>query len=1023
MSDNHGHNSAPTKRGRGRPGQASIDKIIVDADKDRVSSVEALEGLKFETGPPGVRAIKSLWTARFNAFRTHVLQQSLDVPFTGTDIIRFLDSVIGKLDAVDSGKPVPSLSIIHTACNVLRKYGEFRWSQFTFTPHDTARLESWINQAVENKRLHFISRGTDNFDIVVYKCLYVVLVAALGCRGGDVARSNGYKGREYLQYHHIELYLESGAKPEYKNLCGIVTLEYVKGSKDKVNASQVRYLKPLDDSEFIHVDPIALLLVHCLRNGLVHGTTVQEVLNNAAARPDRHVQWKHPGRPVLTAWARKPKRYDLDTVTGPHQITNTIKLMGMLCGLLGRAYGHALRLGAARDFAHLPTRNTHAITDEVRNYLGHSHAAAAAGTTERYVGNLYREVWNERAEGGGVQHHREPRFAVDGSAQFETVEQPVTREEIQTELDENGSTRDIDSLTIIEKKTIHQRVRRKRLEAFNPSAMAEPRGHQPGAAPSLPMSHPLTPISVNIPRRPAIGNVNGTTPISEKTHTCLCTNDNDPTNLWTLEPVTLDENSLEQVDASESDINALQAVVFSANDDGGTMDSDEDEALDEYEGLRGVATNAAMREFDEEAAGVVLGMSTTALPTARNAVPTTPTSLSTISTTSVNKTAPNTRTSPATSATAVIVSAPLIPISVSSAAHEWIDSYAKYNVVKNSQFAIQWKEFYDGEASFDESVGNHSMRGNSRNEPSPYMFHCRQTPACTYRTIKLGLLEQHEGSCNDDLVAAAAHEEPDTSILRCDHPGCSFETSSGRRSLEKHRQDTHDWIPKPCEHGCEPGKIYLKKSAYTDHQIKIHSGRWPAVCSFPECTEQKQFKDQHTLAYHLTKAHGLTDAQARLPYLPPIPAKRQWIVQSCFKSGCTNTTMMPSKSRMLLHLTSYHKLETDAADDLIEKNAKFEMVTPKARVLGPAGNAKKRSKDRAFTDADEAEDAPSARGAAKRSKKQTSVEEDEFEDAPLAGITKKGSKKQAPSKENKADDAPSRLANVQAAPKKRKAKK
>lgn len=96
MSDNHGHNSAPTKRGRGRPGQASIDKIIADADKDRVSSLEALEGLKFETGPPGVRAIKSLWTARFNAFRTHVLQQSLDVPFTGTDIIRFLDSVIGS---------------------------------------------------------------------------------------------------------------------------------------------------------------------------------------------------------------------------------------------------------------------------------------------------------------------------------------------------------------------------------------------------------------------------------------------------------------------------------------------------------------------------------------------------------------------------------------------------------------------------------------------------------------------------------------------------------------------------------------------------------------------------------------------------------------------------------------------------------------------------------------------------------------------------------------------------------------
>lgn len=64
------------------------------------------------------------------------------------------------------------------------------------------------------------------WDVVVVKCLSVVLAASLGCRSGDVTRSLGYTGTEYLQWRHIDLPLRRG--PEYLNLQAIVTLEFQK---------------------------------------------------------------------------------------------------------------------------------------------------------------------------------------------------------------------------------------------------------------------------------------------------------------------------------------------------------------------------------------------------------------------------------------------------------------------------------------------------------------------------------------------------------------------------------------------------------------------------------------------------------------------------------------------------------------------------------------------------------------------------------------------------------------------------
>jgi hypothetical protein len=78
-------------------GQASIDAIIANAASDRITSKKTAKQLQFGRGAPGTRDHETLWVRRFEAFREHALKQDITVPFTGEDLLRFFDSIIGTL--------------------------------------------------------------------------------------------------------------------------------------------------------------------------------------------------------------------------------------------------------------------------------------------------------------------------------------------------------------------------------------------------------------------------------------------------------------------------------------------------------------------------------------------------------------------------------------------------------------------------------------------------------------------------------------------------------------------------------------------------------------------------------------------------------------------------------------------------------------------------------------------------------------------------------------------------------------
>jgi len=979
----------PVRKQAAFHGQASIDEILKHAESDRLTSKVTVKQLQWGHGAPGTQRSQALWLNRFNAFRRHTLKQSLTTPFTGDDLLRFFDSIIGtlglalltferfhrylesllrvlyvrasltrsfyigKIKPVDDYKHAPNHTVVTSAFQVLLSYGEFTWDEgkgFKITRHDGLRLQTWIDDAVKANRLtkghwrkkswigfvtlsrmvrtflnHCHTHGCWSWDVVISKCLSVVLVAALGARSGDVTRTAQYRGSEYLQWRHIEMYCHGEAK--FENLTVTITLEFEKGSKDTRNKETLRYLRPLEDFDSLHVCPTALLVIHALRHGLVHGSTLQEVLNHAAASPSRRVIWTSPDLPVLTQIARKPSRCDLTRPAPSQQLYETIKQMGLISSILTRTYMHAVRLGAARDIAHLPnpTRVSGACTDEVRQYLGHRANTGAAGITEQYVGGSSREYYNDREKNQFEQNRREPKFSEESA--YQKVKAPVTMGEIQIWKDNNAARVQGSSYSTTR---IQHIIRRERLEQFMQTAAPEtpdsrnrtinssiltplsPSKMNQSTTTSSSMLTPLSPSKVSTrsrsvhvrktvrERNRSSDSISNHLTDSESEYEATSFEEAfDEASSANIDPALLDDVSTEQVEVAQDDLRRLQASIFPT-----------EEASKDATALPNMSRTGSSTGFEVGTScneQVLLEESTQLLLGADNRQTTTLT------------------------------------------AGQWIDRYARINIVQSAHFGAQWLAYTKKSQAFEGTIGQNSVRGNSRDDPTPWIWHCLKTKGCTYQSVLKGLLTQHETVCTETLVAALQEGFPESSLFPCTWPDC-HKTYGQMKSLTQHVKLVHEWKPVPCEHGCEPFKIYQTGSAYTDHQSFKHSGRWPTPCLYPGCTSDQAFNSAGMVKYHLNKAHGITDPQQRLQYLPPLRAKEKWEPQPCLRPDCLKQAILPSRSRMREHLTGLHKMTEAAANALMDEQGVVTTITTQLvlhkssrrvskRALGTVGKA------------------------------------------------------------------------------------
>jgi hypothetical protein len=190
------------------------------------------------------------------------------------------------------------------------------------------------------------------------------------------------------------------------------------------------------------------------------------------------------------------------------------------------------------------------------------------------------------------------------------------------------------------------------------------------------------------------------------------------------------------------------------------------------------------------------------------------------------------------------------------------------------------------------------MSGGSRDEPTPMLFPCDQTSGYSFTAWYVDRMRIHRAIRTEERVQAAsavAEALPAMDEFKCNYEGCDFVpspigTRSPKNQLADHVSNKHTFESKPCEHGCEPDKLYHTKGSYYDRMRSKHRPGWPVSCTYPDCDQpEKTFPTLTGIKYHLRSYHQLDDEEL-LPYLPAPDAKRVYVDgQVCPMDGCNKS--------------------------------------------------------------------------------------------------------------------------------------
>jgi len=284
---------------------------------------------------------------------------------------------------------------------------------------------------------------------------------------------------------------------------------------------------------------------------------------------------------------------------------------------------------------------------------------------------------------------------------------------------------------------------------------------------------------------------------------------------------------------------------------------------------------------------------------------------------------------------------------------DFVTHLSRINIVNCTRFADQWAKYEKG-AAYEDSIGQYSVCGNSRDSPTPIRFQCQATAQCPYVSIQLKAVVAHEVICSPEYVARELYRKEQGENFRCALCDGAFLT---QHLLNMHVKSVHSFTPVPCPEGCDPAHIYDSQKTLDAHHRREHSGIWPARCLYPGCTDETKFKSS-SYSNHLTKAHGLTTRAARSPFFPPT-LKRTWQPTVCDVDGCTNSHAFVVQSSLVKHLVKAHGYEEEDAKRASERGLSSQMSVETSekhimRKYRPKPWAVGRSEEDTRTDDDEA---------------------------------------------------------------------
>ena len=92
---------------------------------------------------------------------------------------------------------------------------------------------------------------------------------------------------------------------------------------------------------------------------------------------------------------------------------------------------------------------------------------------------------------------------------------------------------------------------------------------------------------------------------------------------------------------------------------------------------------------------------------------------------------------------------------------EFIRLHSTINISKNNTFADKYRQ---------DKAQSQSLipRGNSRDSPTPFVYHCTKAEACTYETITVSAIVAHKHGCTTEKAESLAKTRSLEFAFACD---------------------------------------------------------------------------------------------------------------------------------------------------------------------------------------------------------------------------------------------------------------
>lgn len=280
---------------------------------------------------------------------------------------------------------------------VKRLEGENKLDPNNWTPINGVGVIA-VHHIVSCYTFQSMLHGCWNWDLVVYERVVMVLYLATGARSGDIALSHGYTEQYYLRWSDVELKLTG--EPHLKGVSCKITLRLCRGAKDVKNFDVEKYFTPLIEHPEICV--ILSLLDHAIRNGLVKGTSLEEVLQNAASHPNNVVEWTKPHWPIICSKDKSSQRgLILNEPARASQPLDILRRIGRAANVKGELTITGLRNEASKTFGSLKKMyHDGNVTDWAagQDGLQYDHESFNSDDTALYTESMRGDAFKPRVE-------------------------------------------------------------------------------------------------------------------------------------------------------------------------------------------------------------------------------------------------------------------------------------------------------------------------------------------------------------------------------------------------------------------------------------------------------------------------------------------------------------------------------------------------------------------------------------------------------------------------------------------------